>query len=828
MSVSETFDDTKKYKELEIAPGQFVASEDFNHIQDLQNWDRRRLSEYQTGFTLTINHMTNVPVLKVKSNFDLTGGQILEFEMVDATHVRWRKNGGAWSAGIVVVCDNSTWNVIGTSGCDIVFSDTVAAADASEVWVARAMRLVGGALSSPLANSFTLEEGHWQILGEYEEFADVTVAGTANDDYVYLKVERINVTHLTDPEIGHRLADSNYANVSPEAVNRVYTLMATAAFPANVVSPYTQYIVVGKVINAAAGTITPMWYNPMDFQRFIRVHADEQPPIAPTGLTLTTGSESSLSVVVATRAKVNSPSTFGWLKMTCTANAEADLAYYEFKITRLDAAHAVTSDTFTQLVYDNQDAGGVAIPLGINYTMHNQFVGIEFRVQVRAVDLSGNVGAWCVKQDEYIGGTCAIAGGAAGPTFTLVDTPNFVGLEIIVSAVPVNTDGFSVYVGEGSYPDPALVDPWRSFASNVSSVKVPWKESGYPFVRLMAYDAAGLYHNNAGAPVYTSDNVQLASSAQLSSETHNDSVESHSGTIADILECQTKYGSVYNWLIRISNQGWDLQNLYIVGEDGATYGTVTAALNAIVLDAPTFATILVGPGAFEGAATITFPDFYDAGSGGATTRVAIVGMGPDTSIINADWDLVDVSIAPKPLSFPLMPGDAGLYLCNLTISGYITGTKAAATFGAIVFDNVCVMDNALAQPLVHFDGGAAGGWYIWVLNNSYFMNTGANYTLSFQRDVDFYLASSRFLQYDIPGATFCIYLTTPTGAVRTLLDCQLQVENAGVGRVLESNVGATNVTLATNVTSTAWGANINPVTGGVVTNTNMGANFLIT
>ena len=811
MPVSETFDDTKKYKELEIAPGQFVASEDFNHIQDLQNWDRRRLSEYQTGFTLTINHMTNVPVLKVKSNFDLTEGQILEFEMVDATHVRWRKNGGAWSAGIVVVCDNSTWNVIGTSGCDIVFSDTVAALDSSEVWVARAMRLVGGALSSPLANSFTLEEGHWQILGEYEEFADVTVAGTANDDYVYLKVERINVTHLTDPEIGHRLADSNYANVSPEAVNRVYTLMATAAFPANVVSPYTQYIMVGKVINAAAGTITPMWYNPMDFQRFIRVHADEQPPIAPTGLTLTTGAESSLAPVVATRTQVNSPSTFGWLKMTCTANAEADIAYYEFKITRLNAAHAVTSDTFTQLVYDNQDAGGVAIPLGINYTMHNQFVGIEFRLQVRAVDLSGNVGAWSVQQDEYIGGTCTIAGGAAGPSFTLEDTPNFVGLEITISAVPANTNGFSVYVGEGSYADPALVDPWASFASNVSSVKVPWKESGYPHVRLMAYDAAGLYHNNAGVPVYTSDNVQLASSAQLSSETHNDSVESHSGTIADILQCQTPYGSTYRWLNRLSNSAWTPGNVYILAETGSDYTTLDACLSAIAIDAPARATIFIMPGSYGTGAVYALPNLPNI-------KISVVGLDNLTCLISDELDFTNTNTS------------GGWYQTNWSFRNLkfvfdITGDQTGTNIKPIDFYD-CRFDlTAIGTRIFDLDSTGAGSWYLRFYN-CFFFGDAIN-LISFTDDVDFIFSDCIFV--NLNAASACVKIDTPTSSVRLFKNCSFQLPAGSTGEAIDAAGVGTPYDVWAH--ACAWniapaGARVTVQTGTVVTNTTIAAQFI--
>ena len=194
-TISEYFDPTKKYKELEIQPGALVVADDAALIQDINNYDRREMAKFYQGFQLKVNTITNAPVLKVKANYDLTEGQVITIEMVDATHAKWKKNAGAWSAGIVVTCDDVTWNTLGSSGLEVVFNSSAAAADSSEVWVAQGMRLLGGAISSPVANSFSVATGRWGIFGEYEEFSSVqSEAGTNDDDYLYFNDETQEVT----------------------------------------------------------------------------------------------------------------------------------------------------------------------------------------------------------------------------------------------------------------------------------------------------------------------------------------------------------------------------------------------------------------------------------------------------------------------------------------------------------------------------------------------------------------------------------------------------------------------------------------------------------
>jgi hypothetical protein len=146
-NLSGIFDSTKRYSNLDFQKSQFVAPTDWDHMQDILDFDSEGKAVFNTGVGLKINAITNSPLLKIRANNDISDGCILTFEMTGINNVKWKTNGGAWSGAIAVVTDGVTWNEsVGTSGLDIIFTDTAVALDSSEVWVGRGIRLLGGKL----------------------------------------------------------------------------------------------------------------------------------------------------------------------------------------------------------------------------------------------------------------------------------------------------------------------------------------------------------------------------------------------------------------------------------------------------------------------------------------------------------------------------------------------------------------------------------------------------------------------------------------------------------------------------------------------------------
>jgi hypothetical protein len=744
-NLSGIFDSTKRYSNLDFQKSQFVAPTDWDHMQDILDFDSEGKAVFNTGVGLKINAITNSPLLKIRANNDISDGCILTFEMTGINNVKWRKNGGAWSGAIVVVTDGVTWNEsVGTSGLDIIFTDTAVALDSSEVWVGRGIRLLGGKLEHSAGLTYKLNEGKWLLEGKYVELADDTVAGCNNGDYVYLKVTETTVTHAVDTDIGHYTVDGQYADKSPIATKREYDLLASAVFPSPTVSPYARYVVVGKIINAAGGTFTSMWDTALDMQQIYRL-LDDTAPDTPTGLTLSTGAENDL-ITSTPGTIVSRTDALGYLTMGVATPSEPDLDYHEFKIVRLDIAHNPTTDVRNIPVKLNIDDGGVGIPVGINYTEHNLTIGIEYRVFCRATDYAGNVSSWCAGADQVISGPCSIAVGDASPTISLDDTNNFVGFKLNVTVVPVGTDGFTVWVGEGAYPiianNEGLVG---SYPANTGFVNIPWKESGQPYVSVVAYDSNRFYHvDGVGALKVSQDNISLASSAQLHTETHNQDTASHGGIVGDILSCQQKYGSVHKWLDLLSNQGFDLKNIYIVAESGANYSSVQSALNAIESDAPPWALILLAPGWYDGATTITFPNLEVGGI--LTTRITIQGLGSKLCVIDADIDISTLSTSPNPISAPLFTGIAGLTLRDIRVEGRIYGIKTAVPLGMLVLDNVIVMDSSSVNSLIKLDASAGGGFYSYIYN-SYLINFGTQPVIEYLGHNDFNIEGTTLNQY---------------------------------------------------------------------------------
>jgi hypothetical protein len=664
---SEDFDSTKRYRGLGYQDGQFVVADEFNRVQDIQNWDSENKALYMAGYQLKVDHNTNTPILKVRANNDLGDGQVITVQAIDATHVKWRKNSGSWSSSIAVTADDETWNTVGTSGLDIIFNSSMAASDESEVWVAQAMRLLGGELEHTGGTTYKLNAGKWLILGRHVVLSDDSAV--CNDgDYIYIKVEEDAVDKSTDATLGIFLGDGNYADKSPYALQRTYALQSSASFPNSTDDPYVQYVLVGKVTSASGGIFDQMWASAIDVQQIMRLYADTEAPITPTGLSLTSGAESDL-ITLTTSHAISTPIPLGYLTVECSANPEPDVDYYEFKVVRLDAVGNPTSDSQTIPVHPNTDAGGVSIPTGISHTVHNLTMGVEYRVWVRAVDYAGNVSDWSSSVDETIGGDCQIPVGDSGPSFTLIDTSGYVGFTLEVSSLPSNANGYSVWVGEGSIPTPSSNEGLIGhFPANQAQVKIPWPEGGHPYVVLQAYDASGQYHLDAGGSVVsTNDNVELAESAELAVGGHDVNPSSHGGLIGDLNEVVARYGSMAKFSALIESQGFAIENTYVVAEDGGYYNTVSSALNAIVSDSPDEALVWIMPGSYYEGRTIEIPDM-------GTTRVVLKGQGRSITSLNDAFDVTNLPTVGTPISAPVTDSAVGLSFVDLKLNDRIYGT----------------------------------------------------------------------------------------------------------------------------------------------------------
>ena len=815
--ISEFFDEANKYKELEIQPGSFVVADDINWIQDIANYDRREMAKYLQGFQLHIEALTNSPVLKVKANNDLTEGQVITLEMIDATHVQWKKNSGAWSASIAVTADDVTWNEVGTSGLTCVFSSTAAASDESEVWVAQGMRLLGGSITAAGVDSFTLNEGKWSILGEFEEFtAAQTVVGATDDFYLYLKVETNEVDYTTDSELGTRLADGNYDPKSPLAHDREYTFMSGATFPDNTSSPYVEYFIIGKVIDGFGGTFTYMWPESNDIQKIMRIYGDTEAPSTPTGLALTTGSE--LGYVSPTVARVTPQIPLnGYLEATCNINNEQDVDYYEFKFARLATpGGAITANQFTQVVYANTDAGGVGIPTGVTFRLSNLTFGIPYGVFVRAVDFAGNASSWSARVDEVVGGTTSGIGGAAvGPTFTLNDTAGFVGVDVSVTALPANCEGYGIWVQEGSYPTASPGTEYGVYNGNVGTVSIPWKEGGHPYLRLRGFDENGIYQAST-----SEDNISLSASAQLAVGQHNESASSHGGLIAPLMDVATRYGSLGKYFALIESQGFAIQDTYIVSNEGGYYRTVQAALDAIAQDEPSIALVWVSPNIDSSGGTITLPDLSDAF--GATTQITIQGMSR-LSYIEDDIDISNLSSAATPGSAPMTINAVQLVLKDLTISGRIYGTKTAVPIGSIYIDNCEVISSESTDPLIDLDCSAGGGYYFFA-KNSDFINFGTRFVLNFDGYIDTFVDNCNICLYsNVSGSA--VYFDNPSTSMRRFSGCKVDVNGCTTGYAFDASA-AINLMLNRSDYRRANHANVTLVFGGTNNNSVWTTDFI--
>ncbi len=812
MSTSNPFDVTKKYDNIELQDGQFVVAGDFNHVQSIVTSQQEETGKFLAGYALSINHMVNSPVFKVRANNSLTEGQVITIEFTAATTVRWRKNSDAWSAGIAVVKDNVTWNTIGTSGLDIVFVSTATTGDISEIWVAQGMRLLGGEMADTgVGSQLKLNSGSWMILGKYVSLGDLVVSTVSDEDYLYIRVTESRVTHVSDPEIGHRLADGNYASVSPIAIQKVYELMSSAAFPNNTTTPYAEYIIVGKA-SVATGVVTPtyMWPNPYDLQKIIREKGDTDAPSVPTGLALTTGAEESL--VLSTSGVMLSPMPNGWITASCNSTNEPDTMMYEFKFCTINAM-GVVLNSFTVPVYPNTDiGGGGGVPIGISHTLHNQRVGVKYRVYVRAYDFSGNVSAWSTQVDETVGGTCDIAAGAAGPVFTMTDgntTVGYPGFIITITSLPVGGAGWGIWAAEGAYPNIASNEGFLGYhLSSVTSIRVPWDEKGYPHVRLKAFDAAGLLQT-----LYSESSLELAQSTQISVNNHNTNAGAHGGVISDVAMCQEPYGTLYKWIRILENQKFAIANTYWVSTKGTQYTTIQAALDQIAVDLPDYARIYVIESA--DTSTIIIPDLHISSTYG--TRLEIIGLG--NAIISYDIDVSNAFTLPSPIGHYGSERYYSLLIRNLGLGSRIYGTMPVGEAGGLLLDNMDMMKST-ADGLVDLDG--AGAWLVKIIN-SLIVNEGVGPAINLYGNIHARIEDNTLITTTGgPG----IYFDTAGALRRMVKNNSIQTTAGAAGAIHADAGGPYTVVCFNNAWNVAPSAEITVEDGSVTTNTLMPAAFV--
>ena len=164
--------------------------------------------------------------------------------------------------------------------------------------------------------------------------------------------------------------------------------------------------------------------------------------------------------------------------------------------------------------------------------------------------------------------------------------------------------GYGVWIGDGAYPNIALNEGFEGYHLKAeSTLRIPFTEMSYPHVRVKCFDNSGLLQT-----LFSEDSLNVAITLESGISSHNLSVASHGGSIADVIQCQTPFGSMYRWFTSLSQNAWTPGNVYILAESGSSHTTLSACLTAIELDGCTRATVFVMPGSYGAGGVLSFPD----------------------------------------------------------------------------------------------------------------------------------------------------------------------------------------------------------------------------
>ncbi len=265
----------------------------------------------------------------------------------------------------------------------------------------------------------------------------------------------------------------------------------------------------------------------------------------------------------------------------------------------------------------------------------------------------------------------------------------------------------------------------------------------------------------------------------------------------------------------MSEQGFDLANVYTVADRGAMYDSVAGALNAIVGDKPGEALIMVAAGSFDAGTVINFP------SGLENTKVTVQGIG--SSILKAELDLSNVGYLSVPIGHYVGESSACLTFRNIQLLGeLIYGTKTSGN-GMVVFHECYIRSAEAVSPYIHFDGGATGNWYL-NLHNCFIVNEGSTNVLRISNDITLFLEDTKLsLRGDVAGTA--LYINAPNGR-RLIKNCAIEVKGVVGGQTINASAGATAVTIVNSSYNKAPAGNIAITAGTVNTNTVIAGDYI--
>lgn len=517
MAVTSTdnFDRSDGYSKVNLRDGAQFWAQDANLQSSLNKDQRGLLSAGISGYQLALFDAagnifkwgisaTTIPVANIRVSegvFNGDGNGVYTFEMVDATHFRYKYNNDAWSASYVCTADGNTWDIdAGSSGFDVVFASGMAPLDTCTLVVSKALRMLGGEIFyNGVANAVCMAKGLWQIEGQAVELPRTDITGIADGEYIYLAVTQSEVLYTTDPDLAHRGADGNVHFLSPSATKPVYTvshgLLATIPDETSA----QKIIILAKAHNTAT-VITPdqIWPEPYDLQKVMR---DTNPnwgykvPATPSGLAATNGYEEDDNEGVLRGLESKS-----YVRLECTASTEGNLSHYEFSVefnTDAGGVGPLTRYSFHQVPWES----------GITpyFTLHDVKTNSYLTLRVRLVDRLGVASPWSAAVNYSVGVTCAVTDPVSYSLEkdcqrgTLQDTSNGFWIKNISFGAGAQTDllGVAIYVKEGS--DPGTDIDYFSKASifamdtPVSSVAifVPW-HGDHPYVAVCPIDKQGV------------------------------------------------------------------------------------------------------------------------------------------------------------------------------------------------------------------------------------------------------------------------------------------------------------------------------------------------
>jgi len=236
------FDPSKYYRRVLNVPGQLRFDFDAQEQQEILDYYLRKLIMDVSKCSIVVVPLISDPIKYAEEEItNLPTDGIFEFEMIDATHVKWRKNGGAWDdnagPGYAVTCDGVTVNSdVGASGLNIVFNATALILHAAHVSVGYAVKFLG---DDP---KYDAGVGAYKVVVPRFDFAaygyriaevaaTVDIPAPVYEHFMYFDVWTEVIEYTADYDFAHKLADGSYNEPSPDRLKLKWDLKVAANIP---------------------------------------------------------------------------------------------------------------------------------------------------------------------------------------------------------------------------------------------------------------------------------------------------------------------------------------------------------------------------------------------------------------------------------------------------------------------------------------------------------------------------------------------------------------------------------------------------------------------